>query len=175
VSDQVLVAYATKYGSTQEVAEAVAAVLRERGLAADVRPAGKVQSVADYSAVVLGAPLYIGSLLKDATRFLEKNARALSGKPLAVFALGPTIGKDEAEWQACRDQLDKALAKVPGLAPAAVTLFGGKYERARLRFPDTLLAAVPASPLYTAPDRDLRDWTAIKAWAGQVAEAIGGK
>ena len=40
----VLVAYATRYGSTQEVAEAVAATLRTRGLEVHLRPAREVRS-----------------------------------------------------------------------------------------------------------------------------------
>jgi len=132
-----------------------------------------VRSVAEYDAVVLGAPIYIGSFLKDAQRFLEKHAQALSQKPVAVFALGPTTGTPgDSGWQAIRAELDQALAKYPGLAPVAVALFGGKYERARLRFPDSLLAVLPASPLHNMPDSDLRDWAAIKAWAGEVAGAI---
>lgn len=58
MSESVLVAYATRYGSTQEVAEAVAATLRERGLEVDIQPMRKVRALAGYSAVVLGAPLY---------------------------------------------------------------------------------------------------------------------
>ncbi len=51
----VLVAYATKYGSTQEVAEAIAATLREKGCEVEVRPAGEVRELEGYSTVVLGA------------------------------------------------------------------------------------------------------------------------
>ena len=46
MSASVLVAYATRYGSTQEVAEAVAATLRERGLEVDVQPMRKVSGLA---------------------------------------------------------------------------------------------------------------------------------
>lgn len=45
----VLVGYATRYGSTQEVAEAVATTLRECGLEVDIQPLSKVRTLAGYS------------------------------------------------------------------------------------------------------------------------------
>ena len=44
----ILVAYATKRGSTQEVAEAIGTSLRERGLEVDVRAAAAVDGFAPY-------------------------------------------------------------------------------------------------------------------------------
>ena len=48
-------------------------------------------------------------------------------------------------------------------------MFGGKYDPVKLRFPDSLLAKLPASPLHQAPASDARDWTAIRAWASDLA------
>jgi menaquinone-dependent protoporphyrinogen oxidase len=53
----VLVGYATRYGSTQEVAEAVAATLVECGLAVNIQLMREVRALAGSSAIVLGAPL----------------------------------------------------------------------------------------------------------------------
>ena len=169
--DSILVAYATRYGSTQEVAEAVAATLREHGLEVDLQPMRKVRALEGYRAVVLGAPLHISSLHKDAQRFLSQHREALSEWPVAVFALGPTHA-DEQERQGSRAQLEKELAKYPWLTPVALEMFGGKYDPAKLRFPDTLIAALPASPLHGLPASDARDWTAIRAWAGSLAAQL---
>jgi menaquinone-dependent protoporphyrinogen oxidase len=57
MSRPVLVAYATKHESTHEVADAVAARLRELGHEADVRPASEVGTLAPYGAVVIGGAL----------------------------------------------------------------------------------------------------------------------
>ncbi|HEX6383591.1 MAG TPA: flavodoxin domain-containing protein [Anaerolineae bacterium] len=56
MSASILVAYATRYGSTQEVAQVVAAMLREGGLEVEIQPMRKVRSLEGYRAVVLGAP-----------------------------------------------------------------------------------------------------------------------
>jgi menaquinone-dependent protoporphyrinogen oxidase len=164
MSAKVLVAYGTKYGSTQEVAEAIAETLRGCGLAVECLPAGKVSSLDGYAAVVLGAPLYIGAWHKDALKFLSRQQAALAGKPVAIFGLGP-VSADEKERQGSLEQLNKVLAKFPWLKPVAVEMFAGKYNPARLRFPDNLLGALPASPLHNVPARDSRDWAAIRGWA----------
>jgi menaquinone-dependent protoporphyrinogen oxidase len=166
MSDKILVTYATRYGSTQEVAEKVAATLRESGLAVDVHPAKQVQSLAGYRAVVLGAPLYIGSWLKDGQRFLTQQQAALEKLPVAIFSLGPT--RADEGWEAVRASLDAQVGKYPWLKPVAVELFGGKYDPAKLRFPDTILKIIPASPLHGQPASDIRDWDAIRAWANSL-------
>jgi menaquinone-dependent protoporphyrinogen oxidase len=165
---KVLVAYASKYGSTQEVAETIAATLGEKGLRVDLQPIRKAHTLEGYSAVVLGAPLYYGSWHKDASNFLARNEAALTQRPVAIFALGPN-SNDEKEMQGSRAQLDKELAKFPWLTPVVIEVFGGKYP-AKLRFPESLVASLPASPLHGMPASDIRDWTAIRAWATSLAQ-----
>jgi menaquinone-dependent protoporphyrinogen oxidase len=158
----VLIGYATQYGSTQEVAEAVAAALRECGLEANVQPAAKVRALEGYRAVVLGAPLYMSHWPKDASGFLSRQRDVLARLPVAVFALGPCMVGNEKEWQDARVQLDAELAKFPWLQPVSKILFGGRFDPVKLRFPyNKLLAKVP--PM------DLRDWKAIRAWAVDLA------
>jgi menaquinone-dependent protoporphyrinogen oxidase len=158
-----LVGYATSYGSTREVAEAVAATLRERGLQVDIQPVRKVRTLTGYSAVVLGAPLLMFRWHKDTRRFLSRHRKALAELPVAVFALGPVHDPyDEQEWQNSRAQLDKELAKFPWLTPVALEMFGGKYDPEKLRFPINLFAG-------EEPTSDLRDWTAIRVWATDLA------
>jgi menaquinone-dependent protoporphyrinogen oxidase len=168
MSASILVAYAARYGSTQQVAEAVAATLREFGLGVEIQPMRKVRTLEGYRAVVLGAPLYLGSWHKDAQRFLSVHQEALPQRPVAIFALGPTH-KDEKEWQGSRAMLDKELARFPWLTPVALEMFGGKYDPAKLRFPDNLIAALPASPSHDMPASDVRDFAVIRVWASNLA------
>ncbi|MBN1922902.1 MAG: flavodoxin domain-containing protein [Anaerolineae bacterium] len=171
MSETILIAYATRYGSTQEVAEQIAAVLRQNGLSVEVQAMRQVQSLENYRAVILGAPLYIGRWLKEAHKFLARHQQALVALPVALFVLGPTK-TEEVNDPVVRAQLDQELGRVPWLKPVATELFGGKYDPAKLRFPDTLLKAFPASPLYNAPASDTRNWDAIRAWAASVASHL---
>ena len=83
---------------------------------------------------------------------------------MAVFALGP-FHEDAKEFQDARAQLDKELLKFPWFAPVAIEIFGGKFDPATLRFPMNLIPA-----LKQMPASDIRDWTAIRAWASDLAE-----
>jgi menaquinone-dependent protoporphyrinogen oxidase len=154
-----LVAYATRYNSTQEVAEVIAEGLRKSGFQPDIKLLKEVKTLEPYRAVVLGAPLFMFHWHKDALNFLAKHRKALLERPAAVFALGPThVPHDEAEWLDSRRQLDQELAKYPWFKPVAIELFGGKYDPTSLRFPLNLMAG-------DEPPSDIRDWQAIRAWS----------
>jgi menaquinone-dependent protoporphyrinogen oxidase len=79
---QVLVAYATKYGATQEIAEKIGEVLRQAGLPAQVLPADQIGDLSAYDAVVLGSAVYAGQWRKEAVEFLETNQGALAERPV---------------------------------------------------------------------------------------------
>lgn len=157
---RVLVAYATKRGSTREVAEAVSEVLRDGELEVDCRPAAEIDDLTGYSAVVLGGALYMGRWHRDARRFLARHQETLATLPIAVFAMGP--GTLEAHDVATsRKQLDRALAAVPEIEPVAVTIFGGVVDPVKLRFPFNRMRAM-----------DARDWDAIDDWARTIAAEL---
>ncbi len=163
MSASILVTYATRYGSTQEVAEAIAATLRERGITTDLAPMREVQALDQYSAVVLGAPLYMFRWHKDALHFLARHRSALTTRPVAVFALGP-FHAEEKEFQEVQKQLDKVLAKFPWLTPKTIAVSGGAFDPQKLTFPYNL---VPGLKKMAASDA--RDWAIIRAWANELA------
>jgi menaquinone-dependent protoporphyrinogen oxidase len=154
-----LVAYASKHGSTEEVARAIGAQLRDAGHHVDIRDAAAVTDVEPYAAVVLGGSLYMGRWHADAREFLRHHRAAVEERPLAVFALGSRT-LDERDLADSRRQLDNALEHLD-LQPKLVTVFGGVVDPAKLRF-----------PLNRMPQSDARDWTAIAAWAGEVAAQL---
>jgi menaquinone-dependent protoporphyrinogen oxidase len=155
MSENILVAYATKHGSTQEVAQTIAGALRADGHRVDVINAADVRDVSRYSTTVLGGALYMGRWHRDAVTFLKRHQHALAHMPLAVFAMGPKTLAD-ADVASARAQLDHALATSP-LEPASVAIFGGVVDPSRLHFP---LNRMPAS--------DARDWEAIESWAHEI-------
>ena len=135
----VLLAFATKNGSTEQVAGAIAEALREAGAQVTALPARAVrESAAGYDLIVLGAPLYSGRWHRDAHRFLKRHRRELATVPVAVFGMGPRNDTEEA-WRRSRAQLDRALGRSGWLTPVRVTVFGGvdppaRGERPRRQF-----------------------------------------
>ncbi len=151
----ILLAYATRYGSTQEVAETITTALRQAGLEVDIQPMQEVTMLDNYDAVVLGAAIYNARWHPDAHHFLSQHQEPLSQRPVVIFTLGP-LSSSAAAKRNSRRQLDKELAKYPWLKPVAVEIFAGKYDPTKpgMGFFERLL-----------PARDYRDWAAIRAWA----------
>jgi menaquinone-dependent protoporphyrinogen oxidase len=151
-----LVAYASKHGSTEEVARLIGDLLRDAGHHVDIRDAAGVTDVEPYDAVILGGSLYMGRWHADARSFLRRHRAAVEERPLAVFALGPRTLEDD-QVAGSRKQLDHALSQL-GVVPQLVTIFGGAVAPEKLRFPFNRM-----------PETDARDWQEIRRWAGEVA------
>jgi len=166
MSGSILVAYSSVYGSTQEVAAFLAEDLRKNEKEVDVRPAREMRSLHGYTAVVLGAPLYMFHWQNDAHRFIVRFHVELESTPIAIFALGPFHNKED-ELQNARTTLDKELAKYDWLKPVATEVFVGKFDPAKLRFPYSLIG-----PLKKMPASDERDWNAISAWSKKLFELL---
>ena len=162
MSRPILVAFASKHGSTVEVAEVIASSLTEHGLQVDFRRADDVEDDAGYGGVVLGGALYMGRLHRDARRFLHRHRETLAALPFAVFAMGPKT-LDPKDVASSRAQLEHALDKVPEAEPFTVAIFGGVVDPHELDFPFNRM-----------PATDARDWDAIHAWADEIAAHIGG-
>jgi menaquinone-dependent protoporphyrinogen oxidase len=168
MANKILLAYATKYGSTKEVAEAVAKTLENKGLDVDMQQASQVRSVKEYNSVILGAPLYMYRWHKHAVQFLKRHEKMLKTMPVVVFATGPSFKGDEKEWLETREQFSKELANFPWFKPIEVEVLGGKFDPANLGFPmKHFLKDLPAA--------DLRDWDAIAAWAAELAGKLQAK
>jgi menaquinone-dependent protoporphyrinogen oxidase len=155
----ILLAYASRFGSTQEVAEAIAVSLREAGLQVDIQPVQEVKSFDRYDAVVLGAAIYNAKWNANAHQFVMQYQDALSQLPVAIFTLGPLSTSDAAKRNS-RRQLDVELAKYPWLKPVALEIFAGKYDPSKpgLNFFERFI-----------PARDYRKWDAIRAWANELS------
>jgi len=166
MKQKIMVAYATTHGSTAEIADAIAQVLREKGLETYVSSIRLVRNLDGYSGVVLGAPLYMFRWAGDAFKFLRGHQKAIqSGIPVAVFAGGP-FGETKPEvWHEVRANLDKEITKEAWFKPASVLIVGGKFDPTGLRFPYNLIPAMKQQPA-----SDLRDWDEIRDWANSLAE-----
>jgi menaquinone-dependent protoporphyrinogen oxidase len=164
--EKVLVAYASKYGATAEIAERIGQVLREAGVTTEVLPAGKVRDLTAYRAVVLGSAAYIFHWRKDAARLLKALA-ALAPRPVWLFSSGPTSeGDTDAFPEGAR--LPKGLQPVAdGIAPRDIVVFSGVLDLAKMNPVERWMMQ-----RMKTPSGDYRDWEAIEAWAGAIAQEL---
>lgn len=175
----VLVAYASRYGATAEIAETIAAALTAEGHEAVARPvteAGSGGAVAEADAVVLGSAVYMGHWRKEASEFLEKHRAALAERPVWLFSSGPLPGAVVPEKVA---ENAASVDGTPHEAPGAVAavgarehrVFDGRLDPARLGVRDRLIRAMPAGK-GLLPEVDGRDWAAIEEWARGIARQL---
>lgn len=175
MAGSVLVAYATKMGSAQEVAETVAEVLRESGFAVVVTPAGSAKNAADFDAVVLGTGIRAGRVYGEAVKFAKANASLLAGKPVALFSVGMQMAEDT---EANRAQAKAFLQPlIDDLKPVAVATFGGKVDlkKAGLIWGAAYKMVAKQKQKEGSggdPFADYRDWDAIKAWAAGLPDIL---
>ena len=158
----VLVAYATKHDSTAEIAQRMAAAMRDAGHVAEARPASEVDDLSGYSAVVLGSAVYAGRWRREARAFARRHEHALREMPVWLFSSGP-FGVPEEHPSAPTPHVAKTLAKKLGAREHV--MLGGRVP------PDPGNFVERAMLKRTPPEkRDARDWPAIEAWARGVAE-----
>ena len=154
----VLVAYATRCGSTLEVAQAVAQDLKARGYAAVVCAVDKVGKLSAYQAVVLGSSVRFGRWLPEAVGFVRRLQAELKRLPTAFFTVHmQNLGADAASRKNRLAYIDPVRAMV---RPGAEAFFAGKLDTRRLS-----LGARMLCKLMNTANQDLRDWSAIHAWA----------
>ena len=157
---KVLVAGASKHGSTREIANRIAVELCAAGLDADLSDAGSVMSLDGYDAVVLGSAIYMGSWMPEAKHLVERFQPRLAVLPVWLFSSGP-LGTDDPQPAGDPGQ-------IPGLIEQTQArghrVFTGKLDRAELRFGERMI-----TKMVHAPEGDFRDWDAIRSWAREIA------
>jgi len=161
----VLVAYASKRGSTAEIAETIAATLRREGLGVCLERVEDVQSLDRYDAVVLGSAVYMKRWRGDARHFLKKHRKALRQMPFWAFSSGPVgdPSKDNPEWM----EPPQIVEKVEELGGRDHVVFGGCLPAEPQGFMEK--AMVDGTPREFC---DRRDWAEIRSWASAIANSL---
>lgn len=158
----VLVTYGTTNGSTAQIAETIADVLRKSGLTVEALPAQSVATVASYDAVVVGGGLYAGRWQKDARRFLRRHRHDLAERPLWLFSSGPLDASAS----------ERDIPPVPGVKKAMVRLdarghvtFGGCLEEGAKGF-------IARKIVSSGKGGDFRDFHQIETWAARIGSEL---
>lgn len=163
---RVLVAYASRHGSTAEIAEVIGDKLRESGLDVDCKSLSEVDSLKVYDAVVVGSAVYAHHWRGDARRFLHKHAEGLSERPLWAFSSGP-VGEGAPGVEPASVEPKRVVAQLERLGAREHVVFGGSVPKPpHGPFERALARSTP--PRYS----DQRYWAGIREWATRIADAL---
>jgi menaquinone-dependent protoporphyrinogen oxidase len=167
---KILVVYASKCGSTAEVAQKVGEVLRQSGVGVEVRPAHEVHNLKGYDAVVLGTAIRMFKPLGEMRSFVFWNKGKLARKPTAVFSVGLAMSEDKPENRA--DAIKYITPLVEKLANnKSLAMFGGKLDYQTLSpFFRNVFSKDTSGKM---AEGDYRNWEAIQAWADTLPSALG--
>jgi menaquinone-dependent protoporphyrinogen oxidase len=165
MNNRILVTYASKAGSTMEVAERIAKNLSSQNLPVDIQPVGKGTDLTQYQAVVLGSAIRAGNLLPEVKAFMEKHQEQLSQKFFGIFIVCLTM-KDETEenYKTVSAYLEPVRAQVK---PDKEGLFAGTMNSSKLGFLERMLMKA-----MKAPEGDYRSWEAIDTWTEELGQEI---
>lgn len=165
MNNRILVTYASRYGSTAEIAQRVGDVLAKRGYAVDVLPLAEATAPGDYDGFVLGGAIYSGQWPPEVCEFVGSNEHLLRDKHAALFVVAIRLREAGEEMrQSVLSTIDTCRVMVE---PDTIGLFAGKIDY------DTLSPIVRLQvQTKNLPEGDFRDWAAIEAWADEVAAAF---
>jgi menaquinone-dependent protoporphyrinogen oxidase len=171
---KVLVAYASKYGSSGGVADAIGKELCSKGVAADVVLIKNAGNISSYQGVVIGSAIYMGKWMPEAVDFVKKNRDVLRQVPVAYFLVCMTLARPTEKNRAeVLSYMDPVLKAVPEIKPVGIGTFAGALDYNNLSWLNKKILKSKGSP-----EGDFRDWTAIRTWAEGLCSpllALGGK
>ena len=167
MSERILIAYASRCGSTGEVADVIGQELNNvKGVTVDVRLVKNVTDLSPYKAVIIGSAIRIGSWLSEAKKFVKTHQQTLQGMPIAYFAVCGALKEDTEENR--REALGYVEPMCKILKPVDVGVFAGVMDYSKLSF----LSRLIITKLVKSPEGDFRNWDAIRAWANNVHSAL---
>lgn len=168
MGDRILVTYASRRGSTRDVADEIADTLTKAGITVDVLAIKDVTDLTPYRGAIIGSGVRRSGFLPEAVAFVRRNAADLTRIPVAYFAVCGLLKRDTPRTRKAASHFtDRPLKAAPSVIPVARASFAGRYEAP---------AMCPFMRLITRwglfPSGDWRDWTAIRSWAEGLLPAI---
>ena len=145
---ETLIVYATKHGSTEECAKALASQMTSESDLINLKESKQIDINA-YSKIIIGGSIYAGRIQKEISEFCSKNKAELSNKKLGFFICCMAEGEVSAkqiEASFPTELLNKALAKEG---------FGGKFDFRKMNFLEKIIVKKVAH--ITADQSNLSD------------------
>lgn len=155
--EQILVCYATRYGSTKKVAEIIADTLSGMDYNVILTNLNENIDLKPIDAVFIGSPLHLGKWLPEAKEFLQFRKNELNKIPVFAFTTGITLAEpDEHNLLKAKFAIDENSVFV---RPLKSGYFAGKISKEQLS--DTDMQIVKIAKI---KDGDYIDPEKIRTW-----------
>ncbi len=154
-----LIAFASRYGSTAEIAEAIARELGEAGFEAEAREAAEVETLDGYGVVVLGSAVYLGRWRPEARAFVRRFEPELGSLPVWLFSSGPLERSHDGDERLPPRDAARLAERIGARGHA---WFGGVLSPEADGLLEWLI-------IRTGRFGDFRDFGRIRAWVSGVA------
>jgi menaquinone-dependent protoporphyrinogen oxidase len=164
---RVLVAYASKFGSTRGVAERIAATLGEAGHRVELVACDDVVDASAYDAVVFGSAVFNQRWLPEGEDFIKRNIDALAARPVWLFSVGTFGDRKRVIGPLMKREPEGIRALQQTIRPRDYRVFAGVIDRHQWPFLSRLLYHALGGRL-----GDNRDWRAIDGWTNGIAHAL---
>ena len=173
---KVLVVFHTSEGQTEKIAERIASVLQERGVAVEVSEVESAPAPDGYDGVVVGDSIHAVKHSRAMIRYLEAHVRTLNAMPAAVFQVSLTSANPDAEHTATAHALVQELFDRTGFDPGIVGLFAGALVYTQYGwFKRHVMRAIvkrEGGDLDMSHDHEYTDWAAVDRFANDVGALV---
>lgn len=166
MAKKILVVYASKCGSTAEIADSMARTLSGKGFTVDVMPVKKVTSLTGYDAILAGSAIRVGAWLPEAVDFVKNNQPEIDKIPTAIFTVHGLNWENTSASEALRKNYTTIVKQM--VTPVEEVFFAGKIDYSKMTFLEKMM-----SKAVKAQEEDRRDWDAIKGWADSIPAKLG--
>jgi menaquinone-dependent protoporphyrinogen oxidase len=164
---RVLVGYASRSGSTREVASRIASAIRTDGHDVDLRSVDEITNFDHCDAVVFGSGVYDGSWTADATELMRRHAAVLARKPVWLFSIGSFGDRHPIVGNLIRKEPREIGEFEKALHPRDYRVFAGVINLDHWPAWGRILFKALGGHA-----GDNRHWPDIEAWAGQIARDL---
>ena len=198
MSKNVLVVYATKSGSTAEVAQSIGDTLTKEGAQVAVKLVKGVENIETYDVVFIGSPIINGKCMSEVKKFVSVHGPSLSQKKIAYFItcmrlsqvageplpdvpifVDPVFGDPKPKKEMTLPEkghpvtmyLRAIISMAEDIKPVSVSFFRGVLDYSTIGFIMTLLFKFMARIDGLGPG-DYRNWESIRSWTEQTYSSL---
>ncbi len=159
---KILIAYATKGGTTRECAEEIKSNFKHDIDIINLKDASQI-NLDNYQWVIIGTPVYAGMIEKDVRKFIKNNMDALTPKLLGFYTCG--LGDDRESYD--------AVLKVTDIIKNTKVYkhLGGEVHPENMKGFIKIIAGLMAK---SSPGQTKRDKNKVKEFTEQMQNCISG-